>query len=51
MSSEHSRVEGSEGLVVEPEDDVGRLLPGRGDDAAGEARRAALQRLHSGRGG
>ena len=48
MSSEHSRVEGSEGLVVEPEDDVGTLpalAPGVGDDPAREVGRAPLQHL------
>ena len=44
----HSRVEGGEGLVVEPEDDVGALPalpPGLGDDPAGQVGRAPRQHL------
>ena len=44
----YSRVEGSEGLIVEPEDDVGALpalAPGVGDDPAGQVGGVSLQNL------
>ena len=53
-SSSYSRVEGSEGLIVEPEDDVGplpALPPGVGDDPAGQVGRAPLQHLDTPGGG
>ena len=52
--TEHLRVEWSEGLIVEPEDDVGALpalSPGVWDDPAGKVGRAPFQHLDtSGRG-
>ena len=52
--TEHLRVEWSEGLIVEPEDDVGTLpalSPGVWDDPAGEVGRAPLQHLDTPGGG
>ena len=52
--TEHLRVEWSEGLIVEPEDDVGTLpalSPGVWDDPAGEVGRAPLQHLDTSGGG
>lgn len=45
------RVEGSEGLIVEPEDQLGALLPQLRDDPAGQLCRAALQHLQARCGG
>ena len=45
------RVEGSEGLIVEPEDQLGTLLPQLRDDPAGQLCRAALQHLQARCGG